>query len=157
MSTRANFWIIKPDLDIQQYYCHFDGYLSGLGNDLRECVVKALGLNTLNKESSVYDCLMNIISKKSYNPDISNIEKEWEIEECLKQEELNKLHGDIEYLYVIDCHDKNVIKLYGKSCYDMYNSFNFSTGKYIKRYTVKEVLDDICKENSLLKLDSDLV
>lgn len=157
MSTRANFWIVNPNNTIQQYYCHFDGYFEGLGANLRNTILKALGLHASNCSKSTYEYLLSLIAENSFDPQKEECsQKEWEIEDCFDQTIINKLHGDIEYLYVVDCSDVNNIKLYGKPCHDLYNTFSFSKGTYTKRFAVKNIIADICREEHLLPLDKEL-
>lgn len=111
MSTRSNIIVISPSKKINQYYRHWDGYFEGAGLDLinklseafadkrcakfmnRENLYKKLGGYEIKPET-FYDWFMFEMSKdlridKQY-------EKNYEPEDDLI------LHGDIEYLYIID-------------------------------------------------------
>ncbi len=111
MSTRSNIIVISPSKKVKQYYRHWDGYFEGAGLDLinklsnafadkrcakfmnRENLYKKLG-DYRPKPVTFYDWFMFEMSKdlrinKQY-------EKNYEPEDDLI------LHGDIEYLYIID-------------------------------------------------------
>lgn len=111
MSTRSNIIVISPSKEIKQYYRHWDGYFEGTGLDLisklndafndRSCA-KYIRLDKLNEilgdykpqPKTFYDWFMFHMSKdlrinKQYK-------KNYEPEDDLI------LHGDIEYLYIID-------------------------------------------------------
>lgn len=111
MSTRSNIIVISPSKKVKQYYRHWDGYFEGAGLDLinklsdafaNRCCAKFMKPENLNKELgdytqkpvTFYDWFMFEMSKdlrinKQY-------EKNYEPEDDLI------LHGDIEYLYIID-------------------------------------------------------
>lgn len=131
MSTRANIILITPDNKINQYYHHCDGYFSGVGEELRKHLVYSIGMNAVNKEKSVYENLVICLGH-----DI-----EYEDEYKLKQEDHNRLHADIEYLYII-----KDTTLYGCSAWNMYEKVN----------TNKDLLDRVCIEKNILPLDKHL-
>lgn len=128
MSTRSNIILVTPDNKVHQFYHHCDGYLSGVGEELRNKLVYSLGMNTLIKDKSLYDFLVvEITSDDDY-------EDEFEHE----MDDMNYLHGDIEYLYVIK--DGN---LYYVNEWDVCNKVN----------TYKDLIDYVCKDNNKLDLN----
>lgn len=131
MSTRANIILITPDNKIHQYYHHCDGYFSGVGEELRKHLVYSIGMNVVNKERSVYDNLVIELGR----------DRDYEDEYKLEKEEHNRLHADIEFLYIIDG-----TTLYGCDAWDMY--------KKVK--TNKELIDLVCVDKNLLSLDKSL-
>ena len=111
MSTRSNIIVISPTKEIKQYYRHWDGYFEGAGLDLisklndafndRSCA-KYIKLDKLNEilgdykpqPKTYYDWFMFHMSKDL------RIDKQYE--NNYEPEEDLYLHGDIEYLYIID-------------------------------------------------------
>ena len=81
MSTRAQIRIIEGG-EHKDFYHHFDGYFSYLGEELKAALKKCNGMAELE------DTLLN--EMKGY-------------------EQTENLHGDIEFFYLIDF-DKNVYK-----------------------------------------------
>ncbi len=127
MSTRSNIILVTPDNKAHQFYHHCDGYLSGVGEELRCKLVYSLGMNTLIKDMSLYDLLVGEVAKDS----------DYEDEYKLEMNNDNHLHGDIEYLYVIkDCN------LYYVNEWDLHNK--------LKSYN--NVIDYVCKDNHKLDL-----
>ena len=131
MSTRANIILITPDSNIHQYYHHHDGYFSGVGEELRKAIVYSIGINAVNKEKSVYENLVIYLGH----------DREYQDEYKLEQEDHNRLHADIEYLYII-----KDTTLYGCHAWDMYE----------KVKTNKDLLDRVCIEKNILPLDRHL-
>ena len=63
MSTRSNIILVTPDNKVHQFYHHCDGYLSGVGEELRNKLVYSLGMNTLIKDKPLYDFLVVEITR----------------------------------------------------------------------------------------------
>ena len=86
MSTRAHIRIYDSDGCIQLYH-HCDGYPEGIGRDLKSICEKIFD----DPEYGTRDLIQNKLglNDDSYAPAI-----------CM--------HGDEEYVYVIDCRDKTV-------------------------------------------------
>lgn len=111
MSTRSNIIVISPSKEIKQYYRHWDGYFEGAGLDLinklsdafadkrcakfmnRENLYKKLGGYT-PKPVTFYDWFMFEMSK--------DLRVDGKYENDYEPEDDLILHGDIEYLYIID-------------------------------------------------------
>lgn len=127
MSTRSNIILVTPDNKAHQFYHHCDGYLSGVGEELRCKLVYSLGMNTLIKDKSLYDFLVVEVTKDS----------DYEDESKHEMNDVNYLHGDIEYLYIIK--DSN---LYYVNEWDITNKVN----------TYKDLIDYVCKDNNKLDL-----
>lgn len=115
MSTRSNIIIVTPDNQAHQFYHHCDGYLSGVGEELR---------GFLNESANYEDLLKKLAIPDEYG-------EVYEDEEKHDQSELDKLHGDIEFLYVI----KNK-RLYFMQIH--------KSKDYRKLRTYKELIDYIC-------------
>lgn len=110
MSTRSNIIITKKGTnDVWQYYHHCDGYLSGVGEDLRMFIRVAEYIHKICSEKSSYhgnriDCLgwvMKGMAGDDYEPEPENGESE-------NINSIGKLHRDIEYLYLIQESDKEL-------------------------------------------------
>lgn len=127
MSTRANVIIISPENKVDQFYHHWDGYLSGVGEELRKRLLYSIGMNTLLKDKSVYDILIDDLS----GCDDYKSEGSWELNNC------NRLHSDVEFIYVIRDRDLFYINEYGL---------------YDKMGTYKDLIDHICKESNKVDL-----
>lgn len=127
MSTRSNIILVTPDNKAHQFYHHYDGYLSGVGEELRCKLVYSLGMNTLIKDKSLYDFLIVEVTKDS----------DYEDESKHEMNDVNYLHGDIEYLYVIK--DSN---LYYVNEWNITNKVN----------TYKDLIDYVCKDSNKLDL-----
>lgn len=85
MSTRCNILIKHTGYNDIILYHHHDGYPQGVGYDLH--------------------CRLKKIEGRWYETDIANnlvkdTEDEYEITSCI--------HGDIDYLYTIDCNTKTL-------------------------------------------------
>lgn len=86
MATRAHIRIYYDDKVIMLYH-HFDGYPDGIGSDLKKVVdeIYKNDIFAINK----------LIKGKLITNDLT-----YELTDCL--------HGDEEYVYVIDCRDKTI-------------------------------------------------
>lgn len=127
MSTRSNIILVTPDNKAHQFYHHCDGYLSGVGEELRCKLVYSLGMHALVKDTPLYDLLVGEVAKDS----------DYEDEYKLEMDDYNRLHSDIEYLYVIN--DSN---LYYVSEWDL-------RSKLLK---YKDIIDYVCKDDNKLDL-----
>ena len=131
MSTRSNIILVTPDNRVHQFYHHWDGYLSGVGEELRKHLVYSIGMNTLIKDMSLYDILVgNIASDDGY-----------EDEYTMDLKDHNKIHADVEYTYVIK--DGELYYVYK---WDLCNKVD----------TNKELIDYVCKDSNKLALDKPL-
>jgi hypothetical protein len=108
MSTRSNILIIKKDSDnkfvVTQYYHHCDGYLEGVGEELRLCAVTGVGFSAISNEELDVN-IKKLLSENS----------QYEQEDNYDFSEKDGIHGDIEYLYVLDIKDDGVLY----KCYDV--------------------------------------
>lgn len=111
MSTRSNIIVISPTKEIKQYYRHWDGYFEGAGLDLTKKLCDAFSNRCCAKyiKHGELDELLG-----DYTPKPVTF-YEWFMFEMSKDLRINKqyennyepeddliLHGDIEYLYIID-------------------------------------------------------
>lgn len=110
MSTRSNIIITKKGTnDVWQYYHHCDGYLSGVGEDLRMFIRVAEYIHKICSEKTSYHgnrigCLgwvMKGMAGDDYEPEPEDGESE-------NINSPDKLHGDIEYVYLIQESDKEL-------------------------------------------------
>ena len=109
MSTRANVVIKKSDdkgaVNYAQLYHHHYGYCSGLGNDLSEYMAEIEAMSDEEKKN----ILKTPVSlAKWFAADERNDEFEYEGTNVY-------LHGDIEYLYVIDLTTETI------TCYSIWD------------------------------------
>ena len=111
MSTRSNIIVITPDNRVHQFYHHCDGYLSGVGEELRSKLVYSLGMSVLVKDMPVYDIFVGEITNNDQyeDEDFSNLNYN------------NRLHADIEFLYIIKDN-----KLYYINEWSLYEKFRIS-------------------------------
>lgn len=123
MSTRSNVIIISPDNKVDQFYHHWDGYLSGVGEELRKCLLYSIGMSSLIKDKSVYDILIDEL------PDCDG----YEFEDSWELDDRNCLHSDVEFVYVIRDGELFYVNEYGL---------------YDKIGTYKNLIDHICKESN---------
>lgn len=131
MSTRSNILIIKKDSDnkfvVTQYYHHCDGYLEGVGEELRLCAVTGVGFSAISNEELDVN-IKKLLSENS----------QYEQEDNYDFSEKDGIHGDIEYLYVLDvanysCDD--IVSLYYiKTCWDRSDNYN----------CVGDIIKDVC-------------
>ena len=128
MGTRANILLISPDNEVTQIYHHFDGYLYGVGEELRWFLLCSVGISSLYKDTAVYDAFIDIISS----------DDSYEKDDDFELSDDNRLHWDIEFLYVIK--DTN---LYCVNEWDLRNKFN----------TYSDLIDYVCKEDNKVPLD----
>ena len=131
MSTRANIILVTPDNKLHQYYHHCVGYFSGVGEELRRSLVYSIGMNVVTKEHSVYENV--VIELGRYDS--------YEDEYKLDLEDHNRLHADIEFLYII-----KDTTLYGCDAWDMYEKVKSN----------QELLNLVCVEKNKLFLDKQL-
>ena len=127
MSTSSNVIIISPDNKVDQFYHHWDGYLSGVGEELRKLLLYSVGMNALIKDKLVYDILIDEL------PDCDGYEFEgsWELDDR------NCLHSDVEFVYVIRDDELFYVNEYGL---------------YDKTGTYQNLIDYICKEENKIDL-----
>jgi hypothetical protein len=104
MSTRANFLIVTPNNKVHQFYSHCDGYPEGLGELLRRHILMSLGMLVLKPNDSIYDLFMQVIDHKIIK---ENYRASWEDEGVNDMESTIHIHGDIDYLYIVNF-SKNV-------------------------------------------------
>ena len=97
MATRAHIRIYYNDKSIMLYH-HCDGYPEGIGSDLKKVV------------DEIYKNDIFAVNKLIKGELIAN-DSTYELTDCL--------HGDEEYVYVIDCRDKT-IKCFRRSWNDSF-------------------------------------
>lgn len=128
MSTRSNVVVITPDNRVHQFYHHCDGYLSGVGEELRSKLVYSLGMSVLVKDMPIYDILVGEITNDDQyeDEDFSNLNYD------------NRLHADIEFLYIIKDN-----KLYCINEWSLYEKFR----------TYQDLIDYICTDENMVPLN----
>lgn len=126
MSTRSNIILVTPDNKAHQLYHHWDGYLSGVGEELRKHLIYSIGMNTL-KDISLYNILLGEIHK----------DEDYEDEYIYNMNDANRLHADIEYLYIIK----------DNSLYYV-NEWNLCE----KLKTYSDLIDYVCKDENEIDL-----
>ena len=100
MSTRANFLVLSNDPSIvSQYYNHWDGYPEGLGRKLKRYINEALSIRS-KWNSSLGCAFLKAIQDDLRSP--GSLEGSFEAEGSYPIDSVNQLHGDIEYLYLVD-------------------------------------------------------
>lgn len=93
MSTRANVLLFDENGICQkQYYVHWDGYPASLGCRLIDIVNKAYSLRLHSRPEHTF-CERVI--------QVANRNLRDEVDGFLEEEDIDYLHGDIEYLYTI--------------------------------------------------------
>ena len=156
MSTRSNIIITKKGTnDVWQYYHHCDGYLSGVGEDLRMFIRVAEYIYKICSEKISYNgsrivCLgwlMKGMAGDSYEPEPEDGESE-------NINSLGKLHRDIEYLYLIQESDKE-LEFYFMSRYDGPSTLfkDLLNDKPQKPY--KDIIADIIENGIKLPIEID--
>lgn len=156
MSTRSNIIITKKGTnDVWQYYHHCDGYLSGVGEDLRMFIRVAEYIHKICSEKGSYhgngiDCLgwvMKGMAGDDYEPEPENGESE-------NINTLDKLHRDIEYLYLIQESDKELEFYFMSRHYGPSTLFkDLLNDKPKKPY--KDVIADIVENGIRLPIEID--
>lgn len=108
MSTRSHIAIKNLDGSFQSVYCHFDGYLEGVGQTLLEAYKTEDKIRELISNGGMYALEYNIENIKFYKDrgediDINEISG-LDFEDLIKGEnqELRDLLFDIEYFYFFD-------------------------------------------------------
>ena len=91
MSTRCNV-IIKNATERVQMYHHHDGYPDGVGQDLEEYFKELEKEEVAHTPAAIADYLCADERQDEYE----------------REAETTHLHGDIEYLYVIDLDDDTI-------------------------------------------------
>ena len=71
MSTRSNIILVTPDNKVHQFYHHCDGYLSGVGEELRTKLVYSIGMSQVIKDISLYEILLGDQVEKQ-RPDLGH-------------------------------------------------------------------------------------
>lgn len=90
MGTRANI-IIRENSDEKILYSHFDGYIvDGVGEMLEEFIWNFMGSGMKVTRSLVEEFQVRLTNKMHPNPDVFTLQ------------DTDCIHGDIEYLYIIE-------------------------------------------------------
>lgn len=131
MCTRSNVVLVAPNNEVDQFYHHYNGNLSGVGEELRKCLLYSIGMNTLIKDMSVYNILIGVL------PDCEG----YEFEDSWVLNDHNRLHTDAEFTYVI--RGNNLYFVYE---YDLRNKVD----------TYKDLIDYVCKEQNKIDLTDHL-
>lgn len=93
MSTRANVLLFDENGICQkQYYVHWDGYPASLGCRLIAIVNKAYSMRLHSRPEHTFSERVIQFANRNLRDDVDGF---------LEEEEIDYLHGDIEYLYTI--------------------------------------------------------
>lgn len=93
MSTRANVLLFDENGICQkQYYVHWDGYPASLGCRLIDIVNKAYSMRLISRPEHTFCERVIQFANRNLRDDVDGF---------LEEEEIDYLHGDIEYLYTI--------------------------------------------------------
>lgn len=93
MSTRANVLLFDENGICQkQYYVHWDGYPASLGCRLIDIVNKAYSMRLHSRPEHTFSERVIQFANRNLRDDVDGF---------LEEEEIDYLHGDIEYLYTI--------------------------------------------------------
>lgn len=150
MSTRSNIIITeKGTNDVWQYYHHLDGYLSGVGEDLRMCIRIAEYSHKIFSEKSTYrgnriGCLGAIIKGMD-----GAYEAEPENGDSYNINQKEQLHGDIDYIYLIQESDIE-LEFYFLPIYELASNL-FKSG----HKTYKEVIEQVTEKGIRLPIEID--
>lgn len=128
MSTRSNIVVVTEDGRAHQFYHHWDGYLSGVGNEVRQCVVYSIGLHSLVKDMQFSDILVG---------ELTDYSEGYEDEYVMDLDAHNRLHADIEFLYIVKDG-----KLYYVNEWDMCHKCN----------SYKDLVDYVCVDKNMIDL-----
>lgn len=151
MSTRSNIIITKKGTnDVWQYYHHCDGYLSGVGEDLRMFIRVAEYIHKICSEKTSYNgnrigCLgwvMKGMAGDDYEPEPEDGESE-------NINSPDKLHGDIEYVYLIQESDKELEFYFMSRYHGPSTLFKDNPKPY------KDVISDIIENGIKLPIEID--
>lgn len=150
MSTRSNIIITKKGTnDVWQYYHHRDGYLSGVGEDLRMFIRIAEYSHKIFSEKLTYrgnriGCL---------GPIIKGMDEDYEVEpengDSYDINSKDQLHGDIEYIYLIQESDVE-LEFYFLPIYALASAW-FKSG----HKTYKEVIEQVTEKGIRLPIEID--
>ena len=93
MATRANVLLFDENGICQkQYYVHWDGYPASLGCRLIDIVNKAYSMRLHSRPEHTFSERVIQFANRNLRDDVDGF---------LEEEEIDYLHGDIEYLYTI--------------------------------------------------------
>lgn len=93
MSTRANVLLFDENGICQkQYYVHWDGYPASLGCRLIDIVNKAYSMRLISRPEHTFSEIVIQFANRNIRDDVDGF---------LEEEDIDYLHGDIEYLYTI--------------------------------------------------------
>lgn len=111
MSTRANV-IIKDRWSQIYFYRHSDGYPSGVEPTLKK-FVEAVNRGKLRKDAMQSSGWLIILGAEEYetNTDLNNLDDNLRGWKVGAYEPTDNIHGDIEYLYIIDL-ERNPVECY---------------------------------------------
>ena len=91
MGTRSHIVLVTPENKVHQFYHHWDGYLAGVGKELRGYLLYSIGVAALDEDVSVYSVLLGELHRN----------EEYEDEHIHEMNEVTSLYCDVEYLYVV--------------------------------------------------------
>ena len=127
MATRSNVVIVNKDGKAHQFYHHWDGYLSGVGDELRNHLVYSIGMSVLLKDVSAEEVLIGeLASADGYEDEYTH-----------EFDSHNRIHTDVEFTYVV-----KDSKLY----------YVYKFGLCEKVDTYSDLIDYVCKDENEIDL-----
>lgn len=90
MSTRSNVIIVTKDGKAHQFYHHWDGYLSGVGEELRHRIIYSVGTCVITSAPMDEVLVSELNSTDGYEDEYTHDLTDY-----------NRLHADIEFLYIV--------------------------------------------------------
>lgn len=126
MSTRSNVIILTKDGKVHQFYHHWDGYLSGVGEELRHHIIYAVGMSNVSNAPADEVLVSELNSIDGY-----------EDEYTYNLTDHNRLHADIEFLYIVKGCD-----LYYVNEWDICHKYN----------SYRDLIDYVCTDKNKLDL-----
>ena len=136
MSTRCNI-IIKDRFNRRVYlYHHHDGYPEGVGEALAEYLHKW-------QDWQIRQHGMRYIPNELVRGEIKVVFTDWKTGEATIQPDLGYditagIHGDIEYLYIINC-KAGTLRCYKVGWNDVDGDFNIDLRKVLRRRNLRPI------------------
>jgi hypothetical protein len=126
MATRSNIIVVTKDGNAHQFYHHWDGYLSGVGEELRNRIIYSVGMSVVANAPADEVLVSELNSTDGYEDEYTHdINSD------------NHLHADIEFLYIIKDRD-----FYYVNEWDLCN-------KYV---SYRDLVDYVCTDKNKLDI-----
>ena len=126
MSTRSNVIIVTKDGKVHQFYHHWDGYLSGVGEELRRHIIYSVGMCNISNASMDEVLVSELNATDGYEDEYTHDLTDY-----------NRLHADIEFLYIVKGNN-----LYYVNEWDLCHKYDF----------YRDLIDYVCVDKNKLDL-----